>query len=282
MGVAAGAGALSTAGVGIQQLLVTLHRQRGLILVLVERELKARYRGTVLGYLWSLLNPILLLAVYSLVFTLVIPARVPTHVPYPLFLFAGLLPWLFASGAMLDASVVLLDNGPLLKKVMCPPEVFPAVTVISHLVHHLLALPVLFVGIGVAVLAGRATFPLTVLLAPLALLPWVVAVSGLVLLIAALAVHFRDLKDLLHNLLSLLFFLTPIIYTPELVPAGMLRRLVLANPVTPMIQVYRDVLLLGRIPPLAVWGWASLVALVCWGLGTAIFMRLRETLVETV
>lgn len=262
--------------------LATLHRHRGLILVLVERELKARYRGTVLGYLWSLLNPLFLLAVYSVVFTLVIPARVPTHVPYPLFLFAGLLPWLFASGAMLDAAVVLLDNGPLLKKVMCPPEVFPAVTVVSHLVHHLLALPVLLVAMAVAAVAGRMPFPFTTLLFPLALLPWLVAVSGLVFLVAALAVHFRDLKDLLHNLLSLLFFLTPIIYTPELVPDGFLRRLVLANPVTPMIVVYRDVLLLDRVPPLATWGWAYLVAVGCWAVGVAVFTRLRETLVETV
>lgn len=266
----------------LPRLLVTLHRHRGLILVLVERELKARYRGTVLGYFWSLLNPLLLLAVYSVVFTFVIPARVPTHVPYPLFLFAGLLPWLFASGAMLDAAVVLLDNGPLLKKVMCPPEVFPAVTVVSHLVHHLLALPVLLAAMGVAAATGRMAFPVTALLAPLALLPWVLAVSGLVLLVAALAVHFRDLKDLLHNLLSLIFFLTPIIYTPELVPEGILRRLVLANPVTPMVVVYRDVLLLDRLPPLATWGWAYLVALGCWVAGAALFTRLRETLVETV
>ncbi|MFI5143876.1 MAG: ABC transporter permease, partial [Thermoanaerobaculales bacterium] len=93
----------------------SLYRQRALLAVLVARELRARYRGTFLGYLWSLLNPLLLLGVYTVVFTFVIPARAPTHVPYPLFLFAGLLPWLFASGALLDAAVVLADNGPLLK-----------------------------------------------------------------------------------------------------------------------------------------------------------------------
>jgi len=274
--------ALERGTVRAPALLVTLHRQRGLIGVLVGRELKARYRGTFFGYLWSLLNPILLLGVYSIVFTLVIPARVPTHVPYPLFLFAGLLPWLFASGAMFDAAIVLLDNGPLLKKVMCPPEVFPAVTVASHLVHHLLAIPVLIAGMAAAAVAGAMHFPLTVVLLPLAVLPWVVAVSGLVLLISALAVHFRDIKDLLHNILNLLFFLTPIIYTPELVPAGLLRRAVLVNPMTPLVEVYRDVALLGKFPSLATWGWAILVAAVCWCLGASVFSRLRETLAETV
>jgi len=263
-------------------MLAGLYRQRGLIAVLVGRELKARYRGTAFGYVWSLLNPLLLLAVYTTVFTLVIPARVPTHVPYPLFLFAGLLPWLFASGALLDAAIVLNDNGPLLKKVVCPPEVFPSVTVLSHLAHHLLAIPVLIVGMIVASLAGAMRFPWTVVLFPLALAPWIVAVAGLVLLVSSLAVHFRDLKDLLHNLLNLVFFLTPIIYTPDLVPAGLLRRVVLANPVTPLVTVYRDVMLLGEVPGPGEWAWAWLVGLTCWVAGSWVFSRLRETIAETV
>lgn len=250
--------------------------------MLVGRELKARYRGTLLGYLWSLLNPLLLLGVYTVVFTFVIPARVETNVPYPLFLFAGLLPWLFASGALLDASIVLPDNGPLLKKVLCPPEVFPSVTVLSHLVHHLLALPILVLGMAAVALAGHVTFPWTVVLLPIPLLLWSVAVAGLSLAVAALAVHFRDIKDLLHNLLNLFFFVTPIIYLPDQVPAGILRQGVLLNPITPLITVYRDIALFGRISPLATWGWAVLVTAVCWVLGATIFVRLRETIAETV
>jgi ABC-type polysaccharide/polyol phosphate export permease len=262
--------------------LAGLYGQRGLLQVLVARELKARYRGTLLGYLWSLLNPLLLLAVYTAVFTLVIPARVASSAPYPLFLFAGLLPWLFASGSLLDASVVLHDNGPLLKKVMCPPEVFPAVTVLAHLVHHLLALPVLLAAMAVAALAGAIAFPWTVVLLPVAVALWLVTVAGLVLAVAALGVHFRDLKDLLHNLLNLVFFLTPIIYTPELVPAGPLRRAVLANPVTPLVTLYRDLALHGRLPQPATWVWAVLVALACWAIGAWLFARLREGLAEAV
>lgn len=260
----------------------TLYRQRGLLAVLVERELMARYRGTVLGYLWSLLNPLLLLGVYSVVFTVIIPARVPVDVPYPLFLFAGLLPWLFASGALLDSAIVIRDNGPLLKKVMCPPEVFPAVTVLSHLVHHLLALPILFIGMGVAAFAGWMRFPWTAILVPAVLAVWVVAVAGLVLAVAALAVHFRDLKDLLHNLLNLVFFTTPIIYSPEIIPVAWLRRAVMLNPLTPLVALYRDVALLGAVPPLQRWLAAILVAGVCWAFGSFIFSRLRETLAETV
>jgi ABC-type polysaccharide/polyol phosphate export permease len=91
-----------------------LWRHRALIAVLVRRELSARYRASALGYLWSMLNPLLLLVIYSVVFTTIFQPRAPGIEPYPLFLFAGLLPWLYLSGALLDASVTLVDNGALL------------------------------------------------------------------------------------------------------------------------------------------------------------------------
>lgn len=260
----------------------SLYRQRGLIAVLVARDLKARYRGTFFGYLWSLLNPLLLLTVYTVVFTLVIPARAVTHAPFPLFLLAGMLPWLFASGAMLDAAVVLPDNGPLLKKVVCPPEVFPVVTLVSHLIHHLLALPILLAGMVVAWANGLMRFPVTILLLPAVILLWFVAVAGLSLAIAALAVHFRDLKDLLHNALNLLFFMTPIIYASETIPVASLRRVIEANPFTPLVTIYRDVALLDRVSPASTWLWAAGVAIVCWSIGAFVFSHLRETLAEAV
>ncbi|HPW55714.1 MAG: ABC transporter permease [Thermoanaerobaculaceae bacterium] len=261
-------------------MVASLYRQRGLIAVLVGRDLKARYRGTFFGFLWSLLNPLMLLAVYTVVFTWVIPAPRQVVVPFPLFLFAGLLPWLFASGALLDAAVVLPDNGPLLKKVVCPPEVFPTVTLLSHLVHHLLALPILLAGMAVAAVLGLMSFSWTLLLLPLAVGLWVLAVGGAVLAVSALAVHFRDLKDLLHNVLNLVFFLTPIIYTPEMIPVPALRRVIEWSPLTPLVTLYRDVVLLGREPGPSVWLAGTGVALGSALLGTFVFSRLRETLAE--
>jgi len=269
-------------GGSLPQLLGSLYRKRALLGVLVGRELAARYRGTVFGYFWSLLNPLLLLAVYTVVFTVVIPARVESRVPYPLFLFAGLLPWVFFTGALLDAATVLPDNGPLLKKVTIEPEVFPAVTVLSHAVHHLLALPVLVAGAAIASLVAGAPFPWTLLLLPLALFLWLATVGGLALAVAALAVHFRDLKDLLHNLFTLWFFLTPIIYTPQAVPAGWLRRLVLANPVTPLVTAYRSLAVEGQLPGAQVWLWCAVVAGACLLFGSWVFSRLRESLAEAV
>lgn len=257
-----------------------LWRYRALVAVLVGRELAARYRASTIGYLWSLLNPLLLLGVYSVVFTVVLDARLPGADPYPLFLFAGLLPWLFFSGALLDASITLIDNAPLLAKTVCPPEVFPAVVTTSHLVHHLLALPVLLAALAVAAVLGLHPFPWTVVLVPVALVPWVLTAGGAALGIAALSVHFRDLRDLLANLLNLLFFTSPIIYTLAGIRPEWLRDLLALNPMASLVVVFRSVAFDGRPAPPGVWAVAFAVALASWFLGSALFTRLRETFVE--
>ncbi len=260
-----------------------LWRHRALVDVLVRRELNARYRSSLLGFFWSMLNPLLLLAVYAVVFTLIFQPRFPGGDPYPLFLFSGLLPWLFFSGTALDSSVTLVDNGPLLAKVLCPPEIFPAVTVLSHLVHHLLALPVLLAALVVSAVAGWHPFPWTCLLLPVALVPWVLLAGGVAFAVSALAVHFRDLRDLLGHLLNLLFFASPIIYSLEgLELPSMLRRVLLLNPLAPLVAVYRDVAFTGRVSGPGSWAAALGFSLLVWWAGTRLFDRYRDTLVEAV
>jgi len=265
------------------ELVRLLWRQRALVAVLVRRELNARYRASVLGFLWSLLNPLLLLFVYAVVFTYIFNPRFPGGDPYPLFLFSGLLPWLFFSGTVLDASVTLIDNGPLLAKVMCPPEIFPAVIVVSHFVHHLLALPVLLAALVVAWLAGWHPFPLTVWLLPLALVPWLLLAGGTSLGVSALSVKFRDLRDLVGHLLNLLFFSSPIIYSLDgLDVPPWLERILRVNPLAAPVELYRDVAFTGVVPEPRLWLTSAAVGVVGWLLGAAIFGRFRDTLVESV
>ena len=259
-----------------------LWRHRALVVALVRRDLAARYRASLLGYLWSMLNPLLLLAVYAVVFTTVFQPRMAGAKPYALFLFAGLLPWLFFSGALLDAAMTLVDNGPLLAKVVCPAEVFPAVTVLAHLVHHVLALPVLLAGLAGCAVLGLHPFPWTVLLLPLALVPWVLLTGGLAMAISAVGVHFRDTRDLLANLLNLLFFGTPIIYTLDGLHVVWLKRLLQLNPLASVIEVYRSLAFAGRFAPVTDWAVALGVGLVAWIIGAWLFLRLRDTLVEAV
>ncbi len=259
-----------------------LWRHRALVAVLVRRELGARYRASLLGYFWSLLNPLFLLIVYSVVFTTIFEPRAVGMDPYPLFLFTGLLPWLFLSGALLDSAMTLIDNGPLLAKVMCPPEIFPAVTVISHLVHHILALPVLIAALAVCAVAGWISFPWTIVFLPLALVPWVLLTGGLALGISALAVHFRDLRDLLGHLLTVFFFASPIIYSLEGLGDSWVQPILVLNPMVSMVAVYRSVAFAGPLAAPRHWAMAMGLAVVAWWAGTVIFGRLRETLVEAV
>jgi ABC-type polysaccharide/polyol phosphate export permease len=260
-----------------------LWRQRALVAVLVRRELNARYRASVLGFVWSLLNPLLLLAVYAVVFTYIFDPRFPGGDPYPLFLFSGLLPWLFFSGTVLDASVTLIDNGPLLAKVMCPPEIFPAVTVASHFIHHLLALPVLIAALAVAALGGAHPFPATIWLLPLAFVPWLLLAGGAALAVSALSARYRDLRDLVGHLLNLLFFSSPIIYTLDgLAVPSWLERVLRFNPMAAPVELYRDLVFAGVVPGPRLWLVAGAVGLLGWAAGALVFTWLRDTLVESV
>jgi len=265
------------------RLLGELWRHRALIAVLVRRDLVARYRASLLGFFWSMLNPLLLLAVYAFVFTSIFQPRFPGGDPYPLFLFCGLLPWLYLSGAVLDSAVTLIDNGPLLAKVMCPPEIFPAVVAAAHLVHHLLALPVLLAALGVAAAAGWHPFPWTVVLLPLVLAPWVLLVGGAVMAVAALSVHFRDLRDLVGHLLNLLFFASPIIYTLDgLELPDALHTALALNPLGILVRLYRDVTFSGVLPDPSTAAAACAVGVGGWLLGAWLFGRFRDTVVEAV
>ena len=129
------------------QNLRNLYRYRVLIQSLVVRELKARYRGSFLGFFWSFFNPLLLLTVYTIVFNYILPNRALTTQPYALFLFTGLLPWTWFSSALLESSNVIIAGGNLIKKIIFPAEVLPFVSVLANLVHFLLGTPILLLFI---------------------------------------------------------------------------------------------------------------------------------------
>src|SRR5215212_12145297 len=122
-----------------------LFRYRGLIQSLVARELKARYRGSVLGFFWSFINPLLLLAIYSFIFTTIMPNRAEGLQPYALFLLCGILPWNWFATSLNEAAGSLIAGGNLIKKVLFPAEVLPIVTVLANMVHFLFGLPILLI-----------------------------------------------------------------------------------------------------------------------------------------
>jgi lipopolysaccharide transport system permease protein len=260
--------------------LAVLPRYRALVQSLVVRELKARYRGSVLGFFWSFANPLLLLLIYTFVFTVVLPGTRPAELePYALFMFCGILPWTWFSSSLSEASNVLITGGNLIKKVLFPAEVLPIVTVLANMVHFFLGLPILGVFLiyyGVPLnLAELAWFPLVVFTQLLLTL-------SLALIVSSLTVHFRDLKDLLANLLTFWFFATPIIYPMTMVP-GLGKTLLDLNPFTHLAISYQEILFYDG--PFGHWKWLlALLAgsMVLFLFGYFVFDRLRDSFAEEV
>ena len=218
-----------------------LYRYRVLVQSLVVREVKARYRGSALGFFWTLANPLLLLIVYRFVFTIFTRAVDKTN--YSVFVFVGILPWLWLSGSITNGTTSIAQGGNLITRVCMPPQVLPAVAVLSNLVNFLFALP-----IAIVAAAAYRIYPSPAL----AFLPLVVLIElgfvyGLALLLATLTVRFRDIQFLVQNLMMVWFFLTPIAIPLAAVPEPY-RTLMLVNPATPVLVPFQEILFDRSVP----------------------------------
>src|SRR5262252_6433849 len=171
--------------------LAQLLRYRGLIQSLVARELKARYRGSVLGFVWSFVNPLLLLSIYSFVFMTIMPGNDPRVTPFAVFLFCGLLPWTWFASSLTESASVLISGGNLIKKVLFPAEVLPIVTVLANMIHFFFGLVILA---GFLVWYRRPLHLSELALFPIVVLVQLVLTTAFALLLSALTVHFRDIR----------------------------------------------------------------------------------------
>jgi len=257
-----------------------LPRYRALIQSLVVRELKARYRGSVLGFFWSFINPLLLLLIYTFVFSIVLPGIRPQDIqPYALFMFCGLLPWTWFSSSVLESANSLLSGGNLIKKVLFPAEILPIVAVLANMMHFFLGLPILAIFL---VYYQRPLQFTEMLWFPVIVIVQLILSLGIGLIVAAFTVHFRDLRDILGNLMTFWFFATPIIYPMTAAPpAG--KQFLDANPFTHLAVSYQEVLFYDG--PFGHWRWLLVVAggsLVLFFIGYFIFDRLRDSFAEEV
>ena len=259
--------------------LARLRRYRGLIQSLVARELKARYRGSVLGFFWSFINPLLLLLVYSFVFKYILPARFKDINHYELFLFCGILPWTWFSSSLLESAGVLISGGNLIKKVLFPAEILPIVTVLANLVHFLFGLAILAIFL---VYYQRPLYLTELAWFPVAVLVQLILTLGFALLLSALTVHFRDVRDILGHVMTFWFFVTPIIY-PYFQMEQWQRRILNANPVTHLVITYQEILYFNG--PVGHWRWLLAVgaaSVLFFLFGYFVFDRLRDTFAEEV
>jgi lipopolysaccharide transport system permease protein len=248
---------------------------------MVRRELRQKYKGSVLGVLYYLVNPLVLMAAYAVMFTYVL--RYDSIDDYPLFLLIGIAVWLFFSQSLLAAATSLIDQSSLVRKVRFPREIIPAATVSVQWV----IFAVLIVLVTPVTLIVRGTLGPELVLLPVLLAALGVFVLGLALGVAVLHAYFRDVAPILSAVLLPWFFITPIFFEPTDFPGldarpwlGDLLRW--ANPIAPFIEGVRDVVYAGRWPSAAVLAYIAAACLVAMVAGRALFRRLEGELAVVV
>ena len=215
---------------------------RELLKNLVSRDLKVRYRNSALGFVWCLLNPFLMMIVFTLVFTILM--RNTTIPAYPVYILTGILAWNFHSTSVTGSVSSIVGNSSLVMKVYFPREVLPISVVLSNAVNFVLALSVLFVMI----LIFQIPLSLSLLMLPVVLVIQITFSTGLALFISALTVSFRDVEVITETLLLAWFFLTPVFYRPEDLYPDSARLMYILNPMASIISAYRDILYKGGMP----------------------------------
>ena len=222
---------------------VELWRARELVRTLAERDLRARYKRTVFGAAWAIILPVVMMVAFTLVIRRV--ARVDTSgVPYPLFAYIGLLPWTFFTISVSTGSQSLRSNMSLLNKVYCPREVFPLSSVAVAAVDTCMSALVLGILFGIFRFAPRST----VLWVPALLLVLFAFTFGVTLVCASVSVYFRDLRHALPILLQVGLFVTPVAYGLSSIPGSVLLAYSAINPLVPVIDGFRRVVLFGMPP----------------------------------
>ncbi len=267
------------------ELLRELWQYRYLLYMLVVRDLKARYKNSVIGIVWSLLNPLLMMFIFTWVFTAMVPNR--TIRAFPVFFLCGLLPWQYFTGGLTASTGSLVAHANLIKKVYFPREVLPLSAVLSNLVHFLIALVVLFA----LMLFFHIRFTKWLLLLPFIILIQTAFTAGLGLALSVLNVFYRDVQHLLEVLLLGWFFLTPIFYPLDILPrdynflgvtVDLWRWMQILNPMASIIAAYRDVLYWGRMVGLDFLARTAVTCFLFLIIGFAVFRRYRFVIAEEV
>jgi lipopolysaccharide transport system permease protein len=253
-------------------------RYRFLFEQMVRRELRQKYKGSLLGVAWYVVNPLVLMGAYYLMFGVVFP--VVQYEDYPLFLMAGLVVWLFFSQSLLSAAPSLLDQGALVRKARFPRETIPAAVVTVQLVTFLLVLTLL----GVVMVAVRGTLEPALLALPALLVALYAFVLGLALVVAVLHAYFRDVAPILSAALLPWFFVSPIFFQVDSITHKEWARglLTWANPVAPFITAIRQPLYAGTLPGAGTLAYVAAAATVAFVAGRALFARMQAELAVVV
>lgn len=256
-----------------------LYEYREMIFSLVKKELRGRYKGSVLGFLWTFINPLLQLVVYTLVFSVIMRSGIEK---YYLYLFVALVPWIFFSSALTSGANAILANQDLVKKIYFPREVLPIAHTTSTFVNMILSFVVVF---AVLIVTGYGVNLEACLFLPIVMIVEYIICLGMCMLFCALTVYLRDLQSILSIIAMAWQFLTPVMYGQDMVEGALANHPLLMmiwnyNPTTPIINAYREILYYKQIPDLNNMGMAVVLGTIVCIVGWIVFGKLQKGFAE--
>lgn len=244
-----------------------------MITELIQRDLRGRYKGSVLGFAWTFLNPLLQLAVYTVVFSAIMRAGIED---YYLFLFVALIPWMFFSSSVSGGSSCILSQKEMVKKIYFPREVLPISYVTCQFVNMLLSFIVVFV---VLIVSGKGLNPVALLYLPVVMIAEYLLAISITMIASAVTVYLRDLEHILIIVTMAWQFLTPVMYSIDMVPQQ-LRPVFNINPMTPVIVAYRDIFYYKQVPQVSTLLHGFLFSVLLLVVGWMIFGHLKKHFAE--
>lgn len=249
-----------------------LYKYREMMYNLVKKDLRTRYKGSVLGFLWTFINPLLQLIVYTIVFSTIM--RVDVEQFY-IYLFVALIPWIFFTSSIQGGATSILAQKDLIKKIYFPRLIVPLSVVNAAFMNMIFSMAVVFVALIISGI-GLSKY---ILVLPIIMILEYLLVLGLAFIFAALNVYFRDLEHILGIVIMAWFYLTPIVYTLDMIPDQYLKLFYL-NPMTNIIMAYRDILYYQKMPDFNALGgivvWSILIIIT----GYHLFQKLQKSFVE--
>lgn len=257
------------------QTLAAMYRYRELLKNLVLKDLRLKYRGSILGFVWSLANPLLMIVVYTIAFNYILGMRVQGFVFY---LMLGIIAWTFFANSAVMSTGAIVENGGLVKSIFFPRAILPVATVLFNFAQYLLT-ALVFVPLMLVLYGVRPAAPM--LLYPAFLALQLLFTIGIALILATATAFFRDVRHFLEVALAALFWLTPIVYQFEQISNGA-RLAILLTPMSPFVVAYQKIFFYRQWPDLTVWLLATTYAAVALGVGAALMLAHEQKFSEQI
>lgn len=249
-----------------------IYNYRELLKTNVKKEIRGRYKNSILGVMWSFLNPLLQLAVYAVIFGALLAGGDPT---YHIYICVALIPWTYFTTAITQSAFTIIGNGDIIKKVYFPREILPISVVTSGAVNFMISTIIILAF----VLAAGLGISKYILLYPFILLIQYILLLGISFIVSSITVYFRDLEHIIGVILMAAFYGTPIVYKLEQLPAN-LQIMMQLNPMTHLINAYRDIFYYQQMPNMKTLGVLLGIAIVLTVIGYFVFKKLQKGFAE--